>query len=169
MTTMRKTLSPITGIFAAGLVVAMAAAGAQAKKTQDDIFDFDHVSCTGADYEIRVVVEGVKKPVGLVTADLFPNREEGFLHQRGRLLQVKFAAKAPLTRFCLTAPEAGDFAVSIYHDKNANGIFDKGAFGLPAEPWGVSRNPKVRFGPPDVTEALFPVGVDGAEVEIKLN
>jgi len=90
------------------------------------------------------------------------------LHGRGRLKQVKVAAKSPVTSFCMTAPTEGEFAVSVYQDENANGDFDKGPLGLPAEPWGISQNPKIRFGPPSVKEAIFPVSADGAKVEIKL-
>ena len=61
-------------------------------------FEFEHVSCTGAENEIRIIVSGVKGAHGLITADLFPNKEDGFLRGRGRLFQVKFAAKAPQTR-----------------------------------------------------------------------
>jgi uncharacterized protein (DUF2141 family) len=46
--------------------------------------------------------------------------------------------------------------------------FDKGAFGLPAEPYGVSNNPRMRLGPPKIGEALFHVAPNGAEVEIDL-
>lgn len=167
MNTRNKTFSSVK-IIAAGLAFVAASTGAQANDDHNEIFEFDHVSCNGGENEIRIVVEGVKQSVGLITADLFPNRQEGFLHGRGRLKQVKFAAKAPRTNFCIAAPEPGQFAVSVYHDENANGDFDKGAFGLPAEPWGISRNPKVRFGPPGVEEAIFPVDGDGAEVEIRL-
>lgn len=151
---------------------ALAAGASQAKNAalSDEDFAFDHVSCNGAENQIRVVVTGVKESAGLITADLFPNREDGFLRKRGRLSQVKFAARAPMTKFCVEAPEPGQFAISIYHDRNANGDFDKNALGLPAEPWGLSNNPKVRFGPPAVTETLFEVSADqSAHVHIKLN
>lgn len=158
------------GIIAA-LLLASAPGATLAKNVTvtDGDYIFEHVSCSGAENEIRVIVTGVKDNTGLVTADLFPNREDGFLRKRGRILQVKFAAKAPMTKFCLTAPEPGLFAVSIYHDENANGDFDKNAFGLPAESWGLSNNPKVRFGPPPVEAALFEVTAEGARVHIKLN
>ena len=59
--------------------------------------------------------------------------------------------------------------MAIYHDRNANGDFDKTGLGLPAEPWGLSNNPRGLFGPPHVERTLFEVRAEGAEVEIRLN
>jgi uncharacterized protein (DUF2141 family) len=156
-------------VLIAGAVVGVFTAGAAAKKNEDpEKFQFEHVSCNGADNQIRLVVTGVKRSAGLITADLYRNQEDGFLKKRGRITQVKFAAKAPVTSFCIIAPKAGSFAIALYHDENANDGFDKGPLGLPAEPWGISNNPKVRFKPPPVEKALFEVSHTGAEVEIKL-
>lgn len=152
-------------ILTAGLVIATPALGADSASA-----DFEHVSCTGDAKEIRLIVTGLKKGVGLVTADLYENNDETFLKRAGRVGRARFAAKAPTTRFCLEAPGPGRYAVAVYHDENANMDFDKGAFGLPAEPWGISNNPKVRFGPPKVEEALVELADGGGlVVEINLN
>ncbi len=132
-------------------------------------FEFDHVSCTGADNELRIIIRDVKNSVGLITADLYPNNNETFLKGKGRIKKVKFAARAPMTKFCMAIPEGGDYAMAVYHDRNANGQFDKTGLGLPDEPWGISNNPKVRFAAPHVERALFKVTKDGAMVDIKLN
>lgn len=129
---------------------------------------FEHVSCKGAPNEIRVTVEGVKKSQGLMTAELFRNDPENFLKKAGREFRVRFAARAPSTQFCVVAPSSGKYAIAVYHDENANLKFDKGAFGLPVEPYGVSGNPKIRLGPPPIEEALFEVAENGAVVEVKL-
>lgn len=141
---------------------------AQAKTVIDEKFAFEHVTCSGAENEIRVIVRNVKKETGVIVADLYPNKEDGFLRSRNRLVKARVAARSPQTYFCMTAPSAGDYAIGIYHDKNANKEFDKGAFGLPAEPYGVSNNPKMRFGPPSAAESIFEVASDGANTEIKL-
>ena len=135
----------------------------------EDIFDFDHVSCRGEPFEIRVVIDSVKKNEGLMAADLYPNDEEAFLKGPGRVNLARFAAKAPATKFCITAPGPGLFAIAVYHDRNANRGFDKTNIGLPAEPWGISNNPRVMFGPPPVEKALFEVTEEGAALAIKLN
>lgn len=156
------------GCFLAAVLSAGAFA-AQAKDEKIVNFDFDHVSCKGVENEIRVVITDLKRSEGLVVVDLYNNDREGFLHRKGRASQIRVAAKAPQTKLCMAAPAAGSYAIAAYHDRNANRTFDKTGLGLPAEPWGLSNNPKVRFGPPPIEKTLFEVTRDGAEVEIKLN
>ncbi|MEL6378604.1 MAG: DUF2141 domain-containing protein [Pseudomonadota bacterium] len=132
------------------------------------LFDFDHVSCRDAANEIRVVIINVKEPVGLMTTDLYNNDPENFLAVEGRALQKKVAARAPTTQFCLYAPTPGDYAIAVYHDENANGSFDKGAFGLPAEPWGLSRDPRVGLRAPPISNTLFTVTPGSVNVKIRL-
>lgn len=151
-------------IAAAGLIAGLTAA---APAFAGDA-SFEHVSCRSEPNEIRVTIRGVKKSAGLMTAELFRNDPDGFLNKKGRLFRVRYAAHAPLTQFCVTAPEAGQWAVVVYHDENANQKFDKGAFGLPVEPYGISQNPKIRLGPPPIEDALFAVADAGADIEIKL-
>lgn len=159
---------------AAFVISWIALAGATAQAFADDIptaaeeIAYEHVSCRGGPNELRIVVTNVKRSEGLVTADLYPNEEEGFLRKRGRIKQARFAARAPFTIFCVEAPSPGQYAVAVYHDRNANAKFDKNSIGLPAEPYGISNNPKIRFGPPKVGEALFSVPAEGAIVEIAL-
>jgi uncharacterized protein (DUF2141 family) len=155
--------------FAGGLV-ALAAAGSLAAEDAAtvDAAALTHLSCKGAPNEIKVIVRNVKKAQGLLTADLFLNKEEGFLKKAGRIGRMKVAAKSPVTVFCIAAPSSGQHAVAVYHDRNANTKFDKTTFGLPAEPYGVSNNPKMRFAPPRADEASFDVEETGAVVEITL-
>ena len=62
----------------------------------------------------------------------------------------------------------GRYAVKAYHDANANGELDKGAFGAPTEPYGFSRNARGRFGPPAWDDASFALGSSGLAIEITL-
>lgn len=148
-------------LIAAGLMGAAPAGAASVEP-------FEHVSCKGEPNEIRLTVNNVKQNAGLMTAELFRNDPDGFLNKKGRLFRVRYAARAPFTQICLNAPEPGQWAVVVYHDKNANRKFDKGAFGLPIEPFGVSGNPKFRLAPPEISDALFEVAESGASVEIRL-
>lgn len=130
---------------------------------------FEHISCKGAPNEVRLTVRNVKKSVGVLTIELYKNDQATFLKKEGRAARAKFAARAPMTQVCLYAPEAADYAIAVYHDQNANNKFDKRApFGLPAEPYGVSNNPKMQFAPPTIEEALFSVKTEAIAVDVKL-
>lgn len=160
-----KTIPPLMGAIALGSTVLSGVAFAQEEATADIM---QHVSCRGNDNEIRVRVTNVKSAIGLMVADLYPEGEENFLRGKGRIAKVKFAAKAPVTSFCLQTPASGNYALAIYHDENANNTFDKKALGLPDEPFGISNNPRFRLRAPTNAEALFEVASEGATVEIKL-
>lgn len=147
---------------------AFAASGDGAEAATAATNVFDHVSCSGANNEVRVSIEGVKESVGLMVADLYREDQDGFLKRDGRVQQVRFAARAPVTQFCMRAPVDGNYAMAVYHDENANKTLDRAAFGIPTEPFGISNNPVIRFGPPTLEESLFVVPEDGAVVEIKL-
>ena len=128
----------------------------------------NHPTCTGGSNEIVVVVKNVKQSVGQIAADLYRDDPEHFLESAGRETQVRVAARAPVTAFCMHAEEAADYAIAVYQDKDANGHLRQGPFGIPEEPYGISNNPRMRFGPPKIDEALFKVASDGARVEINL-
>lgn len=160
-----KTFSPLVRAIALGGAVLCGAASAQEEDASDVM---QHVSCRGNDNEIRVRVTNVESAVGLMVADLYPEGEENFLRGKGRIAKIKFAAKAPVTAFCLQTPAAGNYALAVYHDENANNTFDKKAFGLPDEPFGISNNPRFRLRAPTNAEALFEVASEGTTVEIKL-
>jgi uncharacterized protein (DUF2141 family) len=127
-----------------------------------------HLSCTGAPNEIRVTVTNVKKSVGLITAELYRNDPDNFLLNEGREVKLRFAAVSPATTFCLHAQDPAPYALAVYHDRNANMKIDKGAFGIPVEPYGVSNNPPMRFAAPRLEDSLFAVAEAGTSVEIAL-
>jgi|GEM_PF-1103191 len=155
-----------------GLVVFVAPMASGADETASlsipTVAAISHPSCTGVTHEIRVQIKNVKKNTGVISADLYPNEDEKFLKGRMRLERVIVAAKSPMTELCISAPSVDQYAVSVYHDLNANGDFDKGAFGIPVEPWGLSNNPKTGFKAPPVEKTLFAVDEAGADIEIKL-
>ncbi len=127
-----------------------------------------HPSCRNAEYEIRLTIKNVRKSVGLIVAELYPDDPVGFLSGETRLAISRFAALAPETELCLQPPGPGHYAVSVYQDENANTDFDRTFLGLPAEPWGLSNNPRVGLKGPRIEESLFTVNEAGADVTISL-
>ena len=63
--------------------------------------------------------------------------------------------------------EKGNYAVSVYHDENNNGILETGGvFGIPLEPYGFSNNPTMTFGP-SFKKSVFKIASD-KNISIKL-
>ena len=51
----------------------------------------------------------------------------------------------------------GDYAVTIFHDKNGDGKLNTNFVGIPKEPYGFSNNPFAMFGPPSFEKCIFQV------------
>ena len=63
--------------------------------------------------------------------------------------------------------EKGNYAVSVYHDENNNGVLETGGvFGIPVEPYGFSNNPTMTFGP-SFKKSVFKMTSD-KNISIKL-
>ena len=45
--------------------------------------------------------------------------------------------------------------MAIFQDLNNDGVLNKGAFGVPSEPYGFSNNVRGQFGPPSFQAAAF--------------
>lgn len=61
----------------------------------------------------------------------------------------------------------GTYAVSLFHDVNADRQLNTNFAGIPKEPYGFSNNPKSTFGPPDYTEAVFRL-INDTTITVKL-
>lgn len=75
------------------------------------------------------------------------------------------AQNGPVLVFRHVAP--GHYAVSLFHDENANARLDK-SMGVPAEGYGFSRDAPVWFGPPRFRAAQFAVGANDLTLAIKV-
>lgn len=54
----------------------------------------------------------------------------------------------------------GTYCVTIFHDVDGDGRMRRKIFGLPAEPYGFSNNPKTTFGPPKYEKCSFLIKSD---------
>ena len=62
----------------------------------------------------------------------------------------------------------GEYAISVYHDKNANQDLDTNLFKIPTEPYGFSNNAKGSFGPPNFDAAKINFNADNQQHSIRL-
>lgn len=116
---------------------------------------------------LTVEIEGLKNTQGQVCLSLFES-SQGFPNDAEAVVAKQCVAAAPSAdsqAAGLAVPLAvtfndlpsGTYAVSVLHDENADNQVNTGLFGIPSEGFGFSRNPALRMGPPDFSEAAVAV------------
>ena len=123
--------------------------------------------CALAPYSVQVAISGVRDSIGLMTADVYVDDEEQFLKE-GRVGRGQVPAVAETTTLCIPLDGPGQYTVAVYHDENANKKFDKTWIGLPDEPFGLSRNPRIGLSAPSFEETYVDVNGPMTEVDITL-
>lgn len=115
-------------------------------------------------HTLTVTVEGVETADGVIMAGLLKADPAG-----GRPRQVggaRVEAVAGSTTVTFTGLAAGDYAVRLFHDANANGEMETNAFGIPLEGYGFSNGARAGFGPPSFEEMKVTVAGDTATTAV---
>lgn len=132
-----------------------------------ELYDRDVAdNCIAGALQVRIEINGAED-YGIVKAELYG--EQDFLKKSGKLRIIRVpASKGPL-KICINVDAPGDYAISSYHDKDADRKFDKRWDFKPKEPYGLSNNPvikKLRL--PKWEETNFNVPMSGADITINL-
>jgi uncharacterized protein (DUF2141 family) len=104
--------------------------------------------CRTKPYSMLITIRNVKDTKGVLTLDLYGNTPSTFLNSHARLLRLWVRSVKGQTEACVPVEAAGLYAVGVFQDRNLNFRFDKDFLGLPAEPYGVTKEPSMTFGPP---------------------
>jgi uncharacterized protein (DUF2141 family) len=114
--------------------------------------------CRNKPYSVLLTIRGTKSSKGLFTVDLHGEKtRDRFLKYGTKLLRLWVPAVKGSSEVCVPVPEPGIYAVSVFQDRDVNFKFNKGLFGLPTEPYGVSNDPPMSFGPPNFDDSSFKV------------
>ena len=108
---------------------------------------------------IEVRVEGIQNTKGEVGVALF-NQAAGYPTQLQNAFDIKWVSVADGPKAVdVTFEEVplGEYAVSVIHDENVNGMLETGAYGFPEEGVGFSNNQKVVMGAPSFTASKFSI------------
>jgi uncharacterized protein (DUF2141 family) len=114
-------------------------------------------AAAGQSGDVEVRVEKVRNGKGVVHLCLTANPKhfpDCAADPRARKASMPAAAVKAVT---LPGVAPGGYALSIFHDENANTKFDT-FLKVPKEGFGFSRNPAVRFGAPKFSQVRFEVG-----------
>jgi uncharacterized protein (DUF2141 family) len=102
-----------------------------------------------------VNVDGFRNADGRARVAVF-SRQEGFPDsESGAFRAAVVEIKGGRVQVRFDHLPYGEYAVAMYHDENGDARFNKGAFGIPKEGYGVSNNVVHRLRAPDFTEARF--------------
>ncbi len=118
------------------------------------IFTFILLTVTLFSLEITVKITGLKSEKGAVGLGLF-NTDQYFLRKEGKYKKAQAKITKNGTFYTFKNIPEGIYAISVYHDENANGKLDKNLIGFPKEGVGISNDAKGFFGPPTFKDAKF--------------
>jgi uncharacterized protein (DUF2141 family) len=118
--------------------------------------------------EIKMIVNSTKTNSGVIRVLLF-NQADGFPEDPKKAFK---ALSIPVKNFSAqtTIPNlpTGNYAISVFHDEDEDGIFKKNSIGLPIDRYGFSNNPTLFFGPPSFSKCKVALGNKPITVEINL-
>lgn len=118
--------------------------------------------------ELEVKVTGINSDSGPVLLALY-NAADGFPNVPDKAYRkLKALPREGLAKFVIGNLPEGNYAISVFHDANGNGIIDIGTFGIPKEQYGVSNNVSNIFGPPSFQKAAIKIEKPATNIEIKL-
>jgi len=118
--------------------------------------------------DLTVEVKNIRVAEGNIMIAVY-NKADAFLSEEGMMVGMKLPAKTDGVSHTFTGLDAGTYAVSVFHDLNADGELDSNFLGIPKEPVGMSRDARGKFGPPKFKDAAFKLAVEGGNEKIYLN
>jgi uncharacterized protein (DUF2141 family) len=104
---------------------------------------------------IKVVVEGFHSNSGEADCVLFGSPEGFPSDSKIAMKRTKSKIVNNQAVCAFTAVAAGEYAVSVFHDENANGVLDRNFIGMPKEGVGASNDAAGKLGPPKFEDARF--------------
>ena len=91
-----------------------------------------------------------------------------FPDTKGSIARLDLSAREGTVTVVLKDLPEGDYAVSAFHDENANGELDKNVVGIPTEGYAFSNDAFGFLGPPDFDDAAVTVGKDSVTATARL-
>ena len=123
-------------------------------------------------HQIEVVFSNVQSEIGMIWASLCTKEQHAKLGQEPCEMSARVDAKDGASVSFADVP-SGIYAISAYHDSNANAALDFDTRGIPYEPTGNSGNAKGFFGPPSFDQMKFRLSGPGEtparQISIKLS
>ena len=141
------------------VVIATPAAAVMAAVLQAGCHSTEPVRSDEAPATLHVTVLGIAPGRGAVRCALYGDRAT-FLTRGGITEGFSVPATAERAEFELHARSGQAVVVSVFQDLDSNGELNRGALGIPTEPWGFSGKPAPLLPPSWSACAMVPVAGD---------
>ena len=128
-------------------------------------------SCHGSPSGVRVTltIQNVRSSAGQVAAVVFGDDQKRYLKPHGELATIHDPATPGVTTLCFWLPKAGDYALFVYHDANANNDIDTGLLGIPKEGYAFSNNVRPKLSAPSFKSTHFTAGPGETSLAVTLH
>lgn len=114
--------------------------------------------------DVTVTLMGVEKASGPLYVSL--QTEEQFMLEEAAYGEKLDDPKAGATSVIIADVEDGDYSVSVWHDIDGDGVFDRNEYGIPLDGWAMSGDLSMQR-PPTFEETRITVN-GGAEVTLDM-
>jgi uncharacterized protein (DUF2141 family) len=118
--------------------------------------------------EIEVTITGFESDAGLAKLALFDSAAGFPSKAENGVRRMETGISNRVAKFVLKNVPYGHYAISVYHDENANGKLDRNFLGIPSEGFGASNDATGLFGPPKFEEAMFELASKKKTLTIKI-
>lgn len=115
---------------------------------------------------LEIDLEGLRNSRGMIVACLTQDRSL-FPDCGADPRAIRQTLRITSTRIVFDRVPSGDYALSLFHDENANRRLDT-LFGIPKEGFGFSRNPVIRFGAPRYDKVNIQLGPGQTRIRVRL-
>ncbi len=127
------------------------------------------VTAPATEKNLEIIISGIKKPTGNIIAAVYNKKKQwlGDDAYASAIVPTKQNLKdgSVVIRFALPA---GEYAISVFHDRDGDEKMKTNFFGIPKDPMGLSNNAKARFGPPKYADAKFTIADKPLKMNIEL-
>lgn len=121
---------------------------------------------TAATHQLKITVTDIQKIKGNVKLGVFDDAKNFLVAGKEYKSASKKVTAEELT-FTLTGLPKGTYAVSLFHDVNADGKCNLNFIGIPIEPYAFSNNFKPKFAKPNFSDCDIDLNQNQA-IRIKL-
>jgi len=121
----------------------------------------DYITENTASFVLQI--DGLGKVEGELRIAMFDSKET---YAKEPVYAVVLPVDSTSLEWQLDELPFGEYAIAVYHDKNANGKLDTNFLGIPKERYGFSNNARGRFGPASWNDSFFVF--DSGKIEHKI-